>query len=142
MSALCNEGAALLLNHMTGNGSYNSPAQLYLALHASGGSTPVDPGEPKATISITEVNWTSYARQAINFNASSGPDPAVATNIATITFPAVNSGNGPVTITGISIWDAAISGNCLYKAAMHSARTLQDTDALIFSTGEVTIGLD
>lgn len=142
MSALCNEGAALILNHLTGNGAYSAPAQLYLALHASGGASPVDPGEPKATIAATEVSWTSYARQAIDFNAASGPDPMTATNTAAVTFPSVDSGDGPVTITGISIWDAATGGNCLYKAAVDAARTLQDTDALLFQAGEVTIGLD
>jgi hypothetical protein len=142
MSAFSNEGAKLVLDHLTGNAEYEPPAALYLALHDSGGSSAVDPGEAQATIAGTEMDYTSYARQTLSLGAATATDPPTTSNDAVVTFPAVDSGDGPVTATGFSIWDAATGGNCLFHGALTAARELQDTDSLIFNTGELDVALD
>lgn len=142
MSAFSNEAGKLILDHLFGNSAYNAPAAVYLALHASGGASPVDPGEAQATIAATEVDYTSYARQTISMGAATATDPATAENDAVVTFPAVDSGEGPVVVTGWSVWDAATGGNCLFKGAINATRTMQDSDSLNWNIGELDISLD
>lgn len=129
MSALSNYLENALLDHVTGEAALSQPAALYLALFTD---DPTDAGTG------TEAAWTSYARKAITFGAASG---GTASSSNAQQFDAVDTGDGPVTITHVGIYDAATAGNLLFHAAI-SNQALSDGGELQFNSGSVTVSLD
>jgi len=59
----------------------------------------------------SEVSGSGYARQAVTFAQTSGPDPTVYKNTALVTFPTATGAWG--TITHFGIWTAASGGSLL-----------------------------
>ena len=118
-----------LLDHTLGTGAYTAPGTVYIALYTA---APSDAGGG------TEAAWTSYARQSAAFSAASG---GTTSNSAEITFPAVDTGDGPITITHMGIFDAATSGNLLYHGALAASKTLQDDDVVKFNAGDIDVTL-
>lgn len=148
MSAFSKEISDAIINHLLRNVQHTSPTTVYLALHASGGSVAVEPGDVQATAFATELGYTSYARQAITFGAPSGADVATVANDASIVFPAIDTGEGPISVTGYSIWtavkgvDSASSGVMLFQDAIDIVKEFADADAPLFNVGAVTVTLD
>ena len=152
MSAFSNYLENAILNHFLRNNSTSSPATVFLALHASGGSSPTAPGDDGTTAFDTECagananGWTSYERKVVTF---SSPSNGVTTNSATVTFDAVDAGEGPVTITGLSIWtdqragtNVGASGNMLFQGAVDAAKTLSANDVASFPSAALTVTVD
>lgn len=137
--------ADFIVDHFFRNSAVSSPSTLYVALHAAGGGVPVDPSDIAATAFASEVSWTSYGRQLLTFGTKSGTDTSIVTNSNAIAFPEVDTGEGPVTITGMSIWtadkgvDVGSSGNYLAHCAVSAVKTLADTDACLIQVGQITL---
>jgi hypothetical protein len=94
-----------LLDHLMGKTSFTMPSTVYAALCT------VAITDNLTGSTITEANYTGYARKQIaaaDLNASSG---GVMTNANAITFAACTAGSS--TIIGIAICDASTAGNML-----------------------------
>lgn len=115
-----------ILDHLFGTAAFTMPAQVYVALHTA------DPGETGAT---AEVSGGSYARQAIDFDAAAN---GATSNSATVTF----SGMPGVTVTHVSIWDAATAGNCLFVGALTQSQALPAGSQFVFNAGDAQATLD
>lgn len=103
------------------------PTAWYLALHTA------DPTEPG---NVGECSYSGYARQSITFSQAAN----VCTSTNSQAFPAIAGSSQ--TITHFSIWDAASSGNCLFKGALDLGKTFAVSDVPNFATGEVIISVD
>jgi len=96
------------------------------------------------TGSVTEANFTNYARQQV---AASGwttigadsTDTQTAKNAANIEFPA--SGGTNNTITHVIIADASSSGNILFVGALDANKTIQSGDIFRINANNLTIEL-
>lgn len=95
---------------LTNQGTYTSPATVYVALYTS---------NPNPDNSGTEVSTsgTAYVRQAVTWSTVGTGNSA--NNSATITFPTATANFG--TVSYIALFDAVSSGNLLAFAAAASA---------------------
>lgn len=115
---------------LTNQGTFSSPATLYLALYTS---------NPQPNNSGTEVSGTNYARQAVTWTSIGGTGTS-ATNSATITFPTAGSG-GWGTITYLALFDASTSGNLLMFAPATSSVTVANGNVYQVASGQLLIGM-
>lgn len=107
------------------SGAWSAPATIYVGLHTA------DPGETGAN----EVNGGSYARQSASFSA--------AANGATANTDAINfTGMPAVTITHVSLWDAATNGNCLWSGPLIASKTTNAGDTFQIPAGDLDVSLD
>ena len=102
------------------------------------------------TGSVTEANFTNYARQQVTPTAvgntggwtmigSDSTDTQTATNQNNIEFPA--SGGTNNTITHVIIADAASSGNILFVGALDVQKVIESGDIFRINAGNLTIEL-
>ena len=102
------------------------------------------------TGSVTEANFTNYARQQVTPTAvgntggwtmigSDSTDTQTATNQNNIEFPA--SGGTNNTITHVIIADAASSGNILFVGALDVQKVIETGDIFRINAGNLTIEL-
>lgn len=122
-----------LRKHIFRTGSFTKPLALYMALHT---------GDPGATGAANEVSGGSYARvnnAPLDANWSAHATDGVTQNVGAITFPAPTANWGSVSYW--SIWDAVTGGNCLFKGAMTTAKTVNNGDpAPSFQATQLEIG--
>lgn len=142
MSNLSKEYGDALINHMLRNTQNTTPGTVFLALHASGSGSPVKPSDIQATAALTELSYTSYARQEITFGEPTGTTDSVTSNTNVIIFPTVDAGEGPITANGFSIWSAVSGGNMLVVAALSAVKTLQVGDSGLIAIGEIDVTFD
>lgn len=134
--------ADALANHIFRNTQHTSPSAVFVALHDAGGSVVADPSDIQATADDSELTYTSYVRQEATFGAPTGTDDAVVANTGVLVFPAVDTGEGPVEVTGISLWDAETSGNMLCQFAVDAVKEFADGDAPTIRVGELEFTID
>ena len=125
MAALSNFAENEMLDHMLGTGAYTAPTNVFLGLFTS---DPTDAG------SGTEKSGDAYARQDINFGASSG---GVATSSGVVTFPPATGSWG--TITHLGIFAAVSSGNLLFHGALTASKAIASGDVFQVANGAITI---
>lgn len=113
-----------LLDHVF-NASYTQPVTVYLALFES---DPLDAG------SGTETAYTSYARQAIAFDAAAARSVQ---QTALETFPA-NTGS-TVTITHWGIFDAVTAGNLMAHGALSVSKQVNNGNTPSVAASEVDV---
>ena len=148
MSALSKSIADSIMNHLLRAVQHTAPATVYLALHDSGGGVAVAPGDQASAAFANELSFTSYERKIITFGAPTGTDNSVLANDVAIVFPRVDTGEGPVTVTGMSIWTApkggtvGASGVMLFQYAVSAVKTFADNDAPTVDIGEIVLTLD
>ena len=117
--------------------SFSSPGDsIYIGL-----ATAVSAAE---TGSVTEANFTNYARQqvtAANWTTigADSTDTQTAINAANIEFPA--SGGTNNTITHVIIADASSGGNTLFVGALDVNKTIQSGDIFRINAGNLTVEL-
>ena len=117
--------------------SFSSPGDsIYVGL-----ATAVSAAE---TGSVTEANFTNYARQQVAASGwttvgSDSTDTQTATNAANIEFPA-SGGGGDDAITHAFIADASSSGNILFVGTITN-RTISTGDIFRINAGNLTITL-
>tara|TARA_B100001027_G_scaffold208671_1_gene174162 strand:+ start:597 stop:1028 length:432 start_codon:yes stop_codon:yes gene_type:complete len=117
--------------------SFSSPGDsIYVGL-----ATAISTAE---TGSVTEANFTNYARQQVTASnwtlvGSDSTDQQTATNAANIEFPA--SGGTNNTITHIIIADASSSGNILFVGQLDVQKVIESGDIFRVNAGNLTIEL-
>tara|TARA_R100001594_G_scaffold128454_1_gene166711 strand:+ start:1980 stop:2414 length:435 start_codon:yes stop_codon:yes gene_type:complete len=118
--------------------SFSSPGDsIYVGL-----ATAVSAAE---TGSVTEANFTNYARQqvtAANWTTigADSTDTQTAKNAANIEFPA-SGGGGTDTITHVFIADASSSGNILFVGALDASKAIAEGDIFRINANNLTIEL-
>ena len=118
--------------------SFSSPGDsIYVGL-----ATAVSAAE---TGSVTEANFTNYARQqvtAANWTTigADSTDTQTAINAANIEFPA-SGGGGTDTVTHVFIADASSSGNILFVGALDASKAIASGDIFRINAGNLTIEL-
>lgn len=113
-----------LLDHVF-NAAYTPVATVYLALFES---------DPTDAFSGTETAYTSYARQAIAFDAAASRSIS---QTALETFPA-NTGS-TVTITHWGIFDALTVGNGLAHGSFAVSKQVNNGNTPSVAAGEITV---
>lgn len=142
-----NFAARRILNSFLGGGtSPNAPN--FGAL--SNGPTHLAAADDSATPTETGANFNEpvgngYNRVALSlpgdFIVATDADPSLIENAAAVTFPAA-TGAGWGTITHVGLFDAASGGNLLYLLALDTNRTINASETLSFSAGELELTLD
>ena len=96
------------LDHNLGDGSFTSPATVALALCT------VLPTDTSTGATITEANYTGYARKVVEASALSAASGGSKTNSAELTFAACTAGSS--TVIGWALCDSSTTGagNALY----------------------------
>jgi len=97
------------------------------------------------TGSVTEANFTNYARQqvtAANWTTigADSTDTQTAINAANIEFPA-SGGGGTDTVTHVFIADASSSGNILFVGALDASKAIASGDIFRINANNLTIEL-
>lgn len=144
MTATSKPLADALYEHLLRNVELPSPAAVYVALHADGGSEPEHPGKLQADAFNNELSYGNYERQVITFDPPAGTDNAQGSSANSIIFPQVNTGFSPFDVTGLSIWTAprgsnpGTSGLLLFAGPIDEVRTFQGGDAPLVAEGAVT----
>jgi hypothetical protein len=122
MSAMSDYLENALLDLVCNGTAFTALSTLYVKLHTGA------PGEAGTANAATETT-----RDSITFGAASG---GVATSDSAqqwTSYPAAE------TVSHISIWDAATSGNCLFTGALAASRTMAIGDTLDIASGAITI---
>ncbi len=117
-----------VLDHCLGDGAFTMPAAIYLALCT------VVPTDASTGSTITEANYTGYARKQIQATDLSAASGGSKTNSAQLEFPACTGGSS--TVIGFAICDASSGGNVLYWGTVTS-KTIDtsNTPATIAASG-------
>ena len=118
-----------LLDHALATAAYTAPTNVYVGLH-TGSPADDDSG-------ANEITGNGYTRKVASFAAAASGS---ASTDATITFDAATGNWG--TITHISIYDAATSGELLFHGAVTTSKTIETGDTFQISSGNLTISLD
>ena len=96
------------------------------------------------TGSLTEADFTNYARQQVQASGWTVPaastDTQTATNAANVEVPA-SGGGGDDVITHVFVADASSSGNILFVGALDANKTIASGDIFRINTGNLSIEL-
>lgn len=106
------------------------PTSWYVALHT---------GDPTLDGSGNEASYTAYARVAADFTASQPGGAGTAwrvDNDADVTFAATDAS---VTVTHVTVFDAASGGNCLAVLALPLSRTVASGGTFSIPAGELVL---
>ncbi len=122
-----NYAETAVVDWLLGGATPTRPTTRYLALHTA---------DPTETGSTGELSGSGYSRQAITFGAASSGS---ASNTSTHTFTATGSWG---TVTHFSIWDASTAGNCLYKGALTTSRTVATGESLTVASAAIVVSED
>ena len=115
-----------LVDHVLRKTTYTSPTNVYVALHT---------GDPTEAGNVGEASFSGYARKQLTLGA---PSNGISTNTADLSWDV----GGNVTISHVTIWDAATSGNPLFYGALDAAKTVASGDIFRIPTGSLTVGFD
>lgn len=121
------------VDHITGKTAYTQPTA-YVALCTAA------PNDASTGSTITEANYTGYAREATagsDWNASSG---GTADNANAITFGSCTAGSN--TITHYAIVDASSAGNVLVYGALDASLAVSAGITPSFAAGALSITCD
>lgn len=128
-----------ILDHVFGGGDYSRPATLYMAALKSAAADDDDGS------TISEADFTDYARVAItnnatNFPAASGGAKSNGTEIA---FPEAGAGSNN-DLTHWALLDSGTlgAGNIIIAGAFDTTKNITDGDTLRIPVGDLDITLD
>jgi len=114
-----------ILDHVFRGVAYSPPSSIYVKLHTG------NPGENGTSNAAGETT-----RKQATFGTASG---GTISNNADIEWTNVSNTE---TITHISLWDHATSGNCLGYGALTTPRALTAGDNFIIKAGDLDVSLD
>lgn len=125
-----------ILDQIFGAAAYTAPATLYFALCTAA------PDDASTGSTITEANYTGYARKAMTNNKTTFGNAAAGAvaNAAAITFDQCTAGSS--TVTHFAIVDAASNGNVLAWGDLSTQKAISAGDIPEFAIGALTISLD
>lgn len=122
-----------LLDHIFNDSAYSAPTP-YLALCT------VVPDDTSTGSTITEANYTGYARKAIAGSDMSAATSGSKTNSAAITFDACTAGSS--TVVGWAVCDAATTGNVLVWGTCTSTTIDSTHTPATIAIGALVVSLD
>lgn len=126
-----NYAETAVLNHFFKSTSYTQPTHLYVGLAT------VTIGETDTGSTVTEADYTSYAR--VEFDTWTISGNSVSNNGA-ITFP--QSTGGSNTVTDFFIADASTAGNIIAYGALTTSKSIASGDTPSFASGQLSATLD
>jgi hypothetical protein len=133
MAAMSNYLENKVLDYVLRDQADWAPTAVYLALHTA------DPTDAGSGAEVTNTGGSTYARQAITFNA------AHATNGTIDNSSAEEFTNMPAcTVSHIGIWDSVDSSgsnNLLFYGAVSSSKTVTAGDTISLAAGALDITL-
>ena len=126
MSDFVNRVETLVMNAVTGTSAYTAEADSYVQLHNG------DPGEDGVSNEIAGM-----ARQQVtSWNGSAGSR----TNGNELQFP--NSTGSQITVSWVTLRDAATSGNVIMKAQLTASVNVPDGQTGRFQIDQLTFSAD
>lgn len=127
----------LALDWLLTTGSVTRPAAWYVAIHTA------DPGDDGTANEVLVAADPAYVRQAVTFSApdfSSATKKTTTNNTTSVTFTPDTGVS--YSVVGISIWDAATSGNCLAQGIfLDQPKSISDVAPLTINSGKLPITL-
>lgn len=123
-----------VLDHLTGKTAFTSPGPLYMALCT------VLPDDTSTGSTITEANYTGYARKQVataDWNAAAS---GAVTNANAITF--ANASAGTSTVVGWALCDALSAGNVIAWGSCTSTTISSTQTPATFAAASLSISLD
>lgn len=125
-----------LLDHVFGGADYTRPATVYMALCTSA------PTDASTGSTLTEANYTGYARKAVTNNNTNFPAASSGSksNGTAIVFDPCTGGSS--TVTHFAIVDASSGGNVLGWGALTAQLAVSNGITPEFGVGALTITLD
>ena len=133
MSAFTNHAEELLLTWLFTTSTATRPTAWYVALHTD------DPGEAGSANEV-DTEDDDYARQSITFDDPVADSGQVLSDLQASWTAASDADD--YTITHISIWDAATSGNCLMKGPLVISWDQTADGIFTLDVGKVIAALD
>jgi len=121
------------LNAIRGGGagtSYTAPTTIYAQLHV---------GAPGAsgTAALCAGTVGGTVRVAIAFAAASGGSISITGTAPTFSCTATSVSE---TLTGVTLWDAASGGNCIWAEQLNTARSWSTGDNYTLSSDQLNLG--
>jgi len=113
-----------IINKLLRNTNWSHAAAHYVGLHTA------DPGQNGAN----ENSAYDGNRKAVTFDA---PSSGTSTNAGALTFANMPA----ITVTHISIWDAATGGNFLWGQALTASKAVDAADSFVLAVGDVDVDL-
>ena len=129
MTKMTNYLESKVAQHVLKNTAYTAPSTLYIALHTA------DPTEAGNVSEVTTGTYATYVRKAVTLGAESGGSCVSSADLTWDSMPAI-------TISHISVWDAATTGNCLLYGALTASKTMASGDSFRLASGQITLGFD
>ena len=125
-----------LLDHVLSDGAFTEPANVYLTL------TTAIPTDASTGATITECNYTTYARVEILATDLSAAAAGSKTNTSAFTFAAVTAGDD--TIIGFAILDSATlgAGNVLMWGTTTSKVVDTSNTPPTVAIGQLVVNID
>lgn len=129
MTKMTNYLESKLAQHVLKNTAYTAPTTLYIALHTA------DPTETGAVSEVTTGAYPAYVRKAVTLGAESSGSCVSSADLTWDTFTAL-------TVSHISVWDAASAGNALFYGPLGASKTMASGDSFRLASGQITLGFD
>lgn len=123
MTNIANYAEDALLGHLLTNTPLASPTTVYAAIHS---------GDPSET---GELNEVGVDRQAISFGVVSAGSVSNDAEVSWANMPTV-------TVTHVSIKDAATGGNTLFWGALTESEAVSSGETFRLRVGDLTVTLD
>jgi hypothetical protein len=144
MGSLSNYGERLALDVASGyvNDLSSFSSDRYVALYVGG--TPFEDGTLPA--GVQEVSGNGYARTQVIFSASTinGLGKAEVKNNSNVAFPVASGGPWGI-VESIAVWDedgTGAPGNMIWVGSLTSIKSVDESDQLVFFTGNITLTMD
>jgi len=120
------------IDHLLENTAYTPAATIYLALCTD------TPASSETGSTISEVDYTSYARTAITFGAANLTSRNITQN-AQVNFPKATGGSS--TAVGYAICDAATAGNMLASGTLDTSKNIVVNNTPSVASAECVISV-
>lgn len=115
-----------LADHVLRNVAYVSPTNVYVALHTA---NPTEAGN------VAEISQAGYSRKLLTVGA---PVDGISKSTTDLSWDI----SADVTITHITIWDAATAGNPLFYGPLSAEKSLEATDIFRVPADSLTAGFE
>lgn len=122
------------LDHLFGKSTFTAPSNIYVALCSAA------PGDTDTGSTITEVNYTGYARVQTSPSDWNAWASGIIDNLNAITFPKATGGSA--TATHFALVDASSGGNLLIWAPLNSSLAISNNIQPSFPAGDLTNAID
>ena len=122
-----------IIQHIVGEATWTAPAGTFVQLHDG------DPGETGVANVLADMG----GRLSATWDAEAAGVAALAADLEW-----TNVSGGSVTVSHVSVWDTAGTGNpptggeCVMKGALNTSKVVPDTEIFRLEAGNLTLGAD